>query len=56
MIFRKLSVEQIADRGTPYAMDDKVVALAMSNEYTEPILLKTWTLPAGAYGESCGST
>jgi len=46
-------VEQ-ADRGTPYKMDPRDVALAMSTDYTEPIFVEKWTLPAGAYGEGCG--
>ena len=55
-IHRSSSVEEQAACGTPYPMDPKHIALAMSTEYTEPILMENWTLPSGAYGESCGPT
>lgn len=55
-IHRTRSVEEQAERGTPYSMDPKIVALAMSTEYNEPIIMENWTLPAGAYGEGCGPT
>jgi 3'-phosphoadenosine 5'-phosphosulfate sulfotransferase (PAPS reductase)/FAD synthetase len=53
-IHRTRSVVEQADRGTPYKMDPRDVALAMSTDYTEPIFVEKWTLPAGAYGEGCG--
>ena len=55
-IHRTLSVEQQADKGAPYNMDPRILALAMSTEYNEPIIVENWTLPAGAYGEGCGPT
>lgn len=55
-IHRTLSVEQLVAAGTPYRMDERIVALAMSSEYNEPIIVENWTLPAGAYGEGCGPT
>lgn len=55
-IHRQRSVIEQADRGTPYEMDLRLIALAMSTEYIEPIIVDNWTLPAGAYGEGCGPT
>ena len=55
-IHRKLSVVQRADQGTPYAFDPALVALATSDVYDGPILTDDWTLPMGAFGESCGPT
>lgn len=56
-IQRTESVRQQADRGTPYRMDPEAVRLAMSEEYTGPIILppdQEWQLPAGAFGENDG--
>lgn len=53
-IHRTRSVVEQADRGTPYQTDDFWVKVAMSKEYTLPIFVDTWVLPAGAYGESNG--
>lgn len=55
-IHRTLSVRELVSRGKPYDMDERIVALAMSTEYNEPIFVDNWTLPAGAYGEGCGPT
>jgi 3'-phosphoadenosine 5'-phosphosulfate sulfotransferase (PAPS reductase)/FAD synthetase len=55
-IQRKLTVVQLADRGTPYAMREADMRAATSETFDEPIFLTTWTQPAGAYGESCGPT
>lgn len=57
-IARKLTVVQLADKGTPYAMDPVDVQAALSTTFDEPIILRegTWTLPRGAYGDSCGPT
>lgn len=57
-IHRKLSVIQLADRGTPYAMREEDIRAALSETFDEPVILPegAWRLPAGAYGESCGPT
>lgn len=57
-IKRKLDVVQTADKGTPYAMSPSDVAAALSDSFDEPVVLteETWTLPRGAFGESCGPT
>lgn len=41
---------------TVYEMAPQWVAVARSTEYTLPIRLDDWTLPQGAYGDSCGPT
>ena len=52
------SLHEVADSGTSYAQtaDPKVVALIMSTEYNQPILVDSedWQLPAGAFGENAG--
>ncbi|TAL65852.1 MAG: phosphoadenosine phosphosulfate reductase [Burkholderiaceae bacterium] len=56
-INRKLPVGTLADQGTPYeGADGPWVALAMSTTFEGPIVVDNWTLPAGAFGESCGPT
>lgn len=59
-IHRKLPVLDRVERGTPYQnMDPKVVQIALSHDYDEPVLLPEgteWVLPAGAFGESAGPT
>jgi len=54
-INRNKSVRELAAAGCAYPVEDeKLRALAMSREYTDPIIVKNWTLPAGAFGESTG--
>lgn len=55
-IQRKDSVEQLADKGTPYTAikNLKMIRLAKSETYTDKIFLDDWSLPAGAFGESSG--
>lgn len=53
-IQRSESVEQLADRGRPYPMDPALIALALAEEFTEPVLVDGWRLPAGAFGENAG--
>lgn len=55
-IHRKYSVVQLADMGTPYGMDPFWIKVATSRAYSLPIFLNEWTLPKGAFGESCGPT
>lgn len=55
-IHRTKPVMERVARGTPYQMKEEDVALAMSTHYDRPIITDHWTLPAGAYGESCGPT
>ncbi len=45
--------------GVPYSAIQaypEIAELAMSEEYTEDIIMKDWVIPAGAFGESTGPT
>ena len=53
-IHRTRTVQQQAERGTPYACEQKWLAVAESVSFDEPILVENWTLPKGAFGESAG--
>ncbi len=53
-IHRSLTVDQLADRGTPFVADPHWVNLALSRTFTEQIIRDPWVLPAGAYGDSYG--
>lgn len=57
-IKRGMSVNQVADKGLVPQLDEFWLTMALSTEFTEPILLDpaTWTLPIGAFGESSGPT
>jgi 3'-phosphoadenosine 5'-phosphosulfate sulfotransferase (PAPS reductase)/FAD synthetase len=55
-IKRRLSVVETADVGTPYPMDERDVRAALSPTFDEPVVLDAWTLPRGAFGDSCGPT
>jgi 3'-phosphoadenosine 5'-phosphosulfate sulfotransferase (PAPS reductase)/FAD synthetase len=57
-IQRKLSVVQVADKGTPYPMDAEDIRAALSTSFEEPVILPpgAWKLPRGAFGDSCGPT
>lgn len=55
-IQRKHSVTQLAASGKPLDPDPRVIQIAQSSVYTEPIVVDDWILPAGAFGESCGPT
>lgn len=53
-IKRKLSVVQTADLGKPYEMAPADIGAALSHTFDETVFLNAWTLPRGAYGDSCG--
>jgi hypothetical protein len=53
-IHRTRSVDEQADRGTPYPFEEKWRAIAMSRVFTQPIFMDPWVMPLGAFGESCG--
>lgn len=55
-IHRTKNVMQRCIAGNPYQMDPKWIDVAMDREYQEPVIVDDWTLPAGAFGESCGPT
>jgi 3'-phosphoadenosine 5'-phosphosulfate sulfotransferase (PAPS reductase)/FAD synthetase len=51
---RYLTVLDMADRGTPYAMHPEDIRAALSTTFDEPVFLAHWTLPAGAYRRTPG--
>lgn len=57
-IKRDRSVQDMIGQAEPYDMDPEIIEAARKETYDAPIILtpETWTLPAGAYGESCGPT
>jgi len=57
-IQRKLTVIQLADKGTSYPMTAAELAAARAPTFEGPIILPpgTWVLPRGAYGDACGPT
>jgi 3'-phosphoadenosine 5'-phosphosulfate sulfotransferase (PAPS reductase)/FAD synthetase len=57
-IQRKLSIVELADKGTPYDWAKDAAREALSRTFDGPIFLgEKWTMPAGALrGESCGPT
>lgn len=52
----KVSIDEFADKGTPYECDKFWLDVAMSTDYQEDIILADWELPPGAFAESCGPT
>ncbi|WP_250565052.1 hypothetical protein [Adonisia turfae] len=57
-IQRKKSVGELADKGTPYAaiQNSSLLEVALSTQYTLPVFVDDWKLPAGAFGENAGPT
>ena len=45
---------QLADQARPFVIDTEIAQIAMSPTYDAPIYTDNWTMPAGAFGESCG--
>ena len=56
-IHRTKSLLERVQNARPYVdMDPMLVQLALGPVYTLPITVDSWTLPAGAFGESAGPT
>lgn len=56
-IRRGMTLDQLADRGTPYAAaiaQPELVAFASQGAWTGPITTADWTMPAGAFAEAAG--
>ncbi|WP_454906789.1 hypothetical protein [Variovorax gossypii] len=54
-IHRKMAVAALADTGSPYeTASGPNVALALSEDYTAPVVLNNWTLPPGAFAQGGG--
>lgn len=48
---RLLNVDAFADKGRPLTMAPADIRAALSTTFDEPVILRHWTLPAGAFGE-----
>lgn len=55
-IHRKLNVIERANSGIPHDVSNDWVSIGNSKEWSIPVITEKWTLPSGAYGESCGPT
>jgi hypothetical protein len=55
-IHRSQSVVDQANKGTPYRFDARWIEAANKTTWDLPIIVDTWELPAGAYGEAAGPT
>lgn len=54
-IKRNTDLQSHIDKGVPYAsMEEEMILLATSFDYTPDIFMDKWILPAGAYGDGCG--
>jgi 3'-phosphoadenosine 5'-phosphosulfate sulfotransferase (PAPS reductase)/FAD synthetase len=51
---RKVSLRVLADQGVSYKASRGDIEAAMHREFDEPIFVAKWTMPRGAFGESCG--
>lgn len=57
-IKRGVSLDQLADKGTPYPRSDdaELVKLALSHDYRESVLTDHWEMPDGAFKRGGGPT
>ena len=56
-IKRKESIRDTLKKGEAYPdMDPEMIRQALSRNYTAPVFLQDWKLPAGAFGENAGPT
>ena len=53
-IDRKESIDELADKGTPYKMNSEEVTKSNNTKYNDEIQVDEWELPLGAFGESNG--
>lgn len=51
----KIFLDEFAQKGTPFLMDQKNATLINSENYNEPIFLKNWINPSGRYGDFHGT-
>ena len=55
----KISIVEMAEKGTAYEMNEQDMNDAVNKTYSQKIILdldEKWELPKGAYGDSCGPT
>lgn len=50
------TVLAMADRGGIYTMNHEHITQAVSTTFDAPIILESWTMPAGAFGQQSGPT
>ena len=57
-IHRNFNIEERIKKGVVYpeALNEPILAMALSENYNDPIFTDHWELPAGAFGESAGPT
>lgn len=55
-IHRTLTVNELADKGTPYTCCPVWLKIAMHRVWDLPIVTENWKLPSGAFGECNGPT
>jgi 3'-phosphoadenosine 5'-phosphosulfate sulfotransferase (PAPS reductase)/FAD synthetase len=53
-IRRGATIDQTADDGVAFDLDPRMVEIALSSEYREPVVVDDWELPRGAFGENAG--
>lgn len=53
---KRIPLSVIADQGSPYQIDPFWLDVAMNSTFEQPIIVESWKLPAGAFGEQCGPT
>jgi len=53
-IHRTLTVDQQIEKGTAYDMPEALKEYGTKKQYTDPIIVQTWELPKGAFGENAG--
>lgn len=53
---KRLTLSEVADKGHPYQLDPFWLDVAMSRSFEQTIIVDSWKLPAGAFGEKCGPT
>lgn len=52
---RNESIGDLIQKGKPYeSITEKLVSISTSKKYTGEIFTQNWTLPSGAFGQSCG--
>lgn len=55
-IHRTMTVDEQADQGVPSDVDPYWLNIAMSKEFTIPVIVENWQMPVGAFGEAGGPT
>lgn len=51
----KSFIDNLADKGRIYDVEEGYFEIANSRKYTEKIIINNWQYPSGAFGENCGA-